>query len=61
MAQMAEAAMGGGTTGDTFLTDMLIPGAAKKGAKKSGKASFSTASKPKLGPRSGSAGGRMTP
>ena len=43
MAQMAEAAMlggGGSMAGDTFLTDMLMPGgASKKGAKK-GKAVF---------------------
>lgn len=42
MAQMAEAAMmggGGAGAGDTFLTDMLMPGASKKGAKK-GKAIF---------------------
>ena len=61
MAQMAEQAMGGGSTGDTFLTDMLIPGVAKKGAKKSGKATFASAQKPNLKNRSGSAAGRMTP
>ena len=62
MAQMAEAAaMGGGNLGETFLTDMLMPGAAKKkGAKKSGKATFQTATKPKM--RAGSVGGnRATP
>ena len=54
--------MGGGSAslGDTFLTDMLMPGASKKGAKK-GKATFSTATKPNF--KSGSAGGNrsMTP
>ena len=61
MAQMAEAsALGGGASlGDTFLTDMLMPGgASKKGAKK-GKATFSTATKPNF--RAGSAGNRMSP
>ena len=61
MAQMAEAAMiggGGAGAGDTFLTDMLMPGASKKGAKK-GKAIFQTATKPNF--RSGSAGNRMAP
>ena len=58
MVQMAEAAMlGGSGPGDTFLTDMLMPGgAAKKGAKK-GKAVFQSAKKPNF--RAGSAGPRM--
>lgn len=60
---MAEAAaMGGGDIkGETFLTDMLLTGGVgKPGAKgiatKKGKATFASASKPKL--RSGSAAGR---
>ena len=49
MAQMAEAAMMGGSGhgGDTFLTESIM-GGPKKGAKKAGKATFSTATKPKL-------------
>lgn len=59
---MAEAAMlGGGAPGDTFLTDMLLTGNPKSKAgvtaKKQGKATFSTATKPNL--RSGSSNGRQ--
>ena len=56
---MAEAGMlgGAGGPGDTFLTDMLMPGS-KKGAKK-GKAVFQSAMKPNL--RAGSAGSRLVP
>ena len=54
--------MGGSAHGgDTFLTESLM-GGPKKGAKKAGKATFSTATKPKL--RSNSqmgAGGSQTP
>lgn len=50
--------LGGAGPGDTFLTDMLMPGASKKGAKR-GKATFTTATKPNF--RGGSAGNRMTP
>ena len=46
--------------GDTFLTDMLMPGASKKGAKK-GKATFSTATKPNFRKSSAGPGSRMTP
>ena len=58
MAQMAEAAMMGGSGhgGDTFLTESLMVGA-KKGAKKAGKATFSTAAKPKLKSGSSMGGG----
>ena len=50
--------MGGGGHGggDTFLTESLMVGA-KKGAKKAGKATFSTAAKPKLKSGMGMAGG----
>ena len=37
---------GSGHGGDTFLTDFMV--GSKKGAKKAGKATFSTATKPKL-------------
>lgn len=60
---MAEAAMGGGDVkGDTFLTDMLMTGNKPGGkgmATKKGKATFASASKPKL--RSGSAANRSYP
>ena len=67
MAQMAEQAINGampGGAGDTFLTDMLMHGGGSNrsgvGAKKKGKATFQTATKPNL--RSGSANkGRITP
>ena len=55
--------MGGSAHGgDTFLTESLM-GGSKKGAKKAGKATFSTATKPKLrsGSQMGAAGGSQTP
>lgn len=55
--------MGGGSNlGETFLTDMLLTGNAKKGpvGAKKGKATFSTATKPKLRAGTG-VGSRVTP